>query len=102
MEPKFFTVVVGALVQVLCPILIDAFCCRRHVSCSGYHEPDSLTMTTGKGSSSFTPTYHKLCGRARFGLCENVSSSRYTHRLYIVVVLLYYSITGSPVSLTAV
>ena len=83
MEPKFFTVVVGALVQVLCPILIDAFCCRRHVSCSGYHEPDSLTMTTGKGSSSFTHIITSVampvlfCARTchHFTLTDFISSS---------------------------
>ena len=78
MEPKFLTVLLGALVQVYCPT-IDAFCCRHHVSCSGGHESDSFTMTTGKGSSSFTPTIIYVAVPVLF-------CARTCHRLYIVVV----------------
>ena len=59
-------------------------------------------MTTGKGSSSFTPTIISvsvavsvlIADRARFVLCGNVSS-RHIDRSYIVVVLVYCCITGS-------
>ena len=37
-------------------LLIDAFHGSRHASCSSYLRPDSTTMTTGMGLTSFAPT----------------------------------------------
>ena len=78
----------------IAPLLIDVFAAAPTSHAEG-HEPDtsSLTMATGKGSS-FNPTVISVAAPV---------SSRTCHRLFIVVVLVYYCIvTGSAVRHTAV
>ena len=76
------SVVNGCPRLYIATLLIDVFRCRHNVSCSGGHEPDSLTMTTGKGFSSFTPI--KISVAVPILFC-----ARTCHRLYAVV-LVYY------------
>ena len=80
MKPKFFTVLVGALVQI------------PPTDSTTYLQIDRQEHRHGKGASIVYPC-HNFCGRARFGLSENMSSIVYGRR---TDVLLYYGLWGPP------